>query len=194
VNAGASCWICVGLVLALGCRQSTGDRPVPPASKNSSFARVAAQPVAVSPSADSSERKTESVGAALKAGAAAAAVSETAKAQDDLQSEDREVNPLSETVTLTLSISPPVKALVMWGSKQVARVSPDNPTVELQRPRNMGPLDLDIRAEGFLPHHTRLYTDRNDKVNVRLVRPADATGLLGYRSSVAATAAKAKTK
>jgi hypothetical protein len=101
---------------------------------------------------------------------------------------------LSETVTLTLSISPPVKAQVMWGSKQLARVAPDKPTVELQRPRNTGPLDLDIRAEGFLPHHTRLYSDRNDKVNVRLVRPADATGLLGYRSSVAAAAAKGKTK
>jgi hypothetical protein len=66
-------------------------------------------------------------------------------------------------VTLTLSISPPVKAQVMWGSKQLARVAPDKPTVELQRPRNTGPLDLDIRAEGFLPHHTRLYSDRNDK-------------------------------
>jgi hypothetical protein len=29
---------------------------------------------------------------------------------------------------------------------------------------------------------------------VRLVRPADATGLLGYRSSVAAAAAKGKSK
>jgi hypothetical protein len=95
-------------------------------------------------------------------------------------------------VTLTLSISPPVKAVVMWGSKQLARVAPDNPTVALQRPRNTGPLDLDIRAEGFLPHHTRLYSDRNDKVSVRLVRPAEAAGLLGYRSSAAAVKAKTK--
>ena len=97
-------------------------------------------------------------------------------------------------MTLTLAISPPVKALVMWGSKQVARITPDKPTVELQRPRAIGPLDLEIRADGFLPHHTRLYSDRNDKVNVYLVRPADAQGMLGYRSSVAATAAKGKPK
>jgi hypothetical protein len=116
------------------------------------------------------------------------------KADDDLQSEEREANPLSETVTLTLSISPPVKAVVMWGSKQVARIAPDKPTVELQRPRNTGPLDLEIRADGFLPHHTRLYSDRNDKVSVHLVRPADASSLLGFRSSVAAAAAKGKTK
>ena len=43
-------------------------------------------------------------------------VAEIVKADDDLQSEEREANPLSETVTLTLSISPPVKAVVMWGS------------------------------------------------------------------------------
>jgi hypothetical protein len=125
---------------------------------------------------------------------AAASVSESAKAGDDLQSEEREANPLSETVTLTLSVSPPVKALVMWGSKQLARIAPDNPTVQLQRPRNTGPLDLEIRAEGFLPQHTRLYSDRNDKLSVRLVRPAEASSLLGYRSSVAAEAAKGKTK
>jgi hypothetical protein len=82
----------------------------------------------------------------------------------------------------------------MWGSKQLARVAPDKPIVELQRPRNTGPLDLDIRAEGFLPHHTRLYSDRSDKITVRLVRPTEASGLLGYRSSVAATAARGKTK
>jgi hypothetical protein len=138
--------------------------------------------------------KKESADAGLKATGAAAPGTESAKADDDLQSEEREANPFSETVTLTLSISPPVKAVVMWGSKQLARVAPDNPTVELQRPRNTGPLDLDIRAEGFLPHHTRLYSDRNDKVSVRLVRQAEAAGLLGYRSSVAAAAAKAKTK
>jgi hypothetical protein len=58
----------------------------------------------------------------------------------------------------------------------------------------MGPLDLDIRAEGFLPYHTRLYSDRNDKVSVRLVRPGEAPSLLGFRSSVAAAAARDKTK
>jgi hypothetical protein len=129
-----------------------------------------------------------------KAARAPAPVSERAKAEDDLQSEEREANPLSETVTLTLAISPPVKAFVMWGSKQLARVAPDNPTVELQRPRSSGPLDLDIRAEGFLPHHTRLYTDRNDKVNVHLVREAEAPSLLGYRAPAAAPAAKGKAK
>ena len=115
-----------------------------------------------------------------------------AAVEEDLKTEEREANPNSESVTLILNITPPVKAVVMWGAKQMAKVTPDKPTVELQRPRASGPLDLEIRADGFLPHHTRLHSDRNDKVNVRLVREADAPGLFGYRSSSAATAVKAK--
>jgi hypothetical protein len=74
----------------------------------------------------------------------------------------------------------------------MAKVTPEKPTVELQRPRASGPLDLEIRADGFLPHHTRLHSDRNDRVNVHLVRAADAPSLFGYRSSTAAAAAKGK--
>ena len=189
MNARALCWTCFGLALAVGCRQSPGDGTAPPATETASSTEVAAPPKNLpSPLSGASARKAKSTDTP------AAAVAENVKAEDDLQSEEREANPLSETVTLTLSISPPVKAVVMWGSKQLARIAPDNPTVQLQRPRNTGPLDLEIRAEGFLPHHTRLYSDRNDKVTVRLVRPADASSLLGFRSSVAAAAAKGKTK
>jgi hypothetical protein len=136
--------------------------------------------------------KVEPAGAALAL--ATMLVTDGEKADDELRSEEREANPTSETVKLTLAISPPVKASVLWGAKQVARVTPDKPTVELQRARSSGPLDLEIRADGFLPHHTRLYSDRNDRVSIRLVRPADASALLGFRSSVSAAAAKAKTK
>lgn len=184
------CVFC-GLALALGCRQPAIDRTAPPVAGAASSAPA----VDVSPAfTGSSARKRGQTDTASKLAVVAAPVAEAAKSEDDLRSEEREANPLSETVTLTLAISPPVKAVVMWGAKQLARVAPDRPIVELQRPRDTGPLDLEIRAEGFLPHHTRLHSDRNDKVNVRLVRPADAQGMLGYRSSVAATAAKGKTK
>jgi hypothetical protein len=180
----------LGLALAVDCRQSPGDRAASPATDHAASTEVAALPKNLpSPLSGTSARKSTDTPSK-----AAAAITEVAKAEDDLQSEERESNPLSETVTLTLAISPPVKAVVMWGSKQLARITPDKPTVELQRPRSTGPLDLEIRAEGFLPHHTRLYSDRNDKVSVRLVRPADASSLLGFRSSVTAAAAKAKPK
>jgi hypothetical protein len=178
MSAQVFCWTCLVLVLGFGCHRPPVERAAPPATSPVSPTRIA------TPSADSLPKTAR----------APAPVPESAKAEDDLQSEEREANPLSQTVTLTLAISPPVKAFVMWGSKQLARVAPDNPTIELQRPRSSGPLDFDIRAEGFLPHHTRLYTDRNDKVNVHLVREAEAPSLLGYRAPAAAPAAKGKAK
>jgi hypothetical protein len=171
--------MCLCLALGVSCRR-TAVEPTPttgtpaPTSVAGSSVPSAPPAVAVTPTAGVANEK--------------------AKVEEELQSEERETNPTSETVTLTLNISPPVKALVMWGAKQLARVAPDKPTVELQRPRSSGPLDLEIRAEGFLPHHTRLHSDRNDKVNVRLVRPAEASTLHGFRSSTSAAAAKAKTK
>lgn len=99
----------------------------------------------------------------------------------DLQVEEQESNPNSETVTLRVSISPPAKGVVMWGQKLMARFAPGTMEVELTRPRGSGPLDLELRAEGFLVHHTRLFADRSDKTNVRLYRAEDAVGLHGYK-------------
>jgi hypothetical protein len=178
MSARMFCRACLTLALGLGCRQKPVERAAPPATSPVFPTRIA------TPSADSLPKTAR----------APAPIAESAKAEDDLQSEEREANPSSETVTLTLAISPPVKAFVMWGSKQLARVAPDNSIIELQRPRSSGPLDLEIRAEGFLPHHTRLYTDRNDKVNVHLVREAEAPSLLGYRAPASAPAAKGKAK
>ena len=42
--------------------------------------------------------------------------------------------------------------------------------LEIERPRNSGPLDVLVRAPGFLPFHTRLHTDRPDTVLRRSVQ------------------------
>src|SRR5512141_654224 len=112
-------------------------------------------------------------------------VSEAAKiADDDLKTEEHEANPYSENVTLKLSVSPPAKAVVMWGARTVARLAPGSMDADIQRPRGSGPVDLEIRADGYLPYHTRLYTDRDEKTNVRLYRSEDAPGLFGYRRTI----------
>jgi len=180
---------CLAILLGIGCRGSSTEHAAPSAT-------VTASPALLPAARKDTSLRTVAPAARESAEPPAIipATGDKAKADDELQSEEREANPTSESVTLTLAVSPPVKASVMWGAKQLARVTPDKPTIELQRPRSSGPLDLEIRAEGFLPHHTRLYSDRSDKVNVRLVRPADASGLLGFRSSTSAAAAKAKTK
>ena len=102
----------------------------------------------------------------------------------DLKIEEREANPYSETVNLKLSVTPPVKALVTWGAKQIAHLAPGSMDTEISRPRGSGPVDLEIKAEGFMPYHTRLYADRGDKIGVRLYRLEEAPGLLGYKRSV----------
>jgi hypothetical protein len=123
--------------------------------------------------------------AAAHAPAAPDASKETVKvADEDLKTEEREANPYSETVTLRLSVTPQVKALVTWGAKQVGRLAPGTMDTEISRPRGSGPVDLEIKAEGFMPYHTRLYADRSDKVGVRLYRVEEAAGLLGYKRSV----------
>jgi hypothetical protein len=99
----------------------------------------------------------------------------------ELPLEEQEANPDSETVTLRLSISPPARGEVLWGQRRMGRFSPAAMDLEFTRPRGSGPLDLELRAEGFLIHHTRLFADRNDKTTVRLYRAEDAVGLLGYQ-------------
>jgi hypothetical protein len=133
----------------------------------------------------SSAPPTNPAAPVLSVAPAAESSSEPAKvADEDLKIEERETNPYSESVTLKLSIAPPVKALITWGAKTLARVAPGNMDADIQRPRGSGPLDLEIKADGYLPYHTRLYADRSDRVSVRLCRNEDAPGLFGYRRSV----------
>jgi hypothetical protein len=77
-----------------------------------------------------------------------------------------------ETIRLLLSISP-VGAEVFWGGKRIG-ISKPGEAFPILRPRNSGPLDLVIRAPGFLPYHTRLLTDREDKLSVGLRRAGGA--------------------
>jgi len=109
----------------------------------------------------------------------------------DLKTEEREANPYSETVSLKLTVTPQVKALVMWGGKQMARLEPGKMDAEITRPRGSGPVDLEIKAVGFLPYHTRLHADRNDRVAVRLYRPEEAPNIFGYKRSAEAKQAEA---
>ena len=78
-------------------------------------------------------------------------------------------------VTLKLLADAAKKAHVFWGRKDLG-VAP----LEIQRPRGSGPLDLLVTAPGFLPLHTRVFTDRDDVLALRLYDAESARGLLGY--------------
>lgn len=102
--------------------------------------------------------------------------------QAPLQPEPPEADPRSARVRLKLLVVP-VDAEVFWGRKRLG-VAGRRP-LELERPRDSGPLDVVVRAPGYLPFNTRLHTDRDDTLTVRLVPPAQARGLLGWKPSAA---------
>ena len=68
------------------------------------------------------------------------------------------------------------KVLVFWGRKKLGE-----PPVTLERPRDSGPVDLVVRAEGFFPVHTRAYTFHNDVLYVKLTKLDDRMTLFGAK-------------
>jgi hypothetical protein len=100
------------------------------------------------------------------------------QAADDLVVEPPESNPTSETVSIKLVADPARKARVFWGRKDLG-LAP----LELKRPRGSGPVDLVVVAPGALTLHTRAYTDRDDKLALRLYAERDGPGLLGYHAA-----------
>ena len=181
-----------GAALALLlCSCSRSSQPVAPAA----MPEVAPAPAPAKPGKPSNPSKVAAARAQVAPEAGNEVPREAPKViEDDLKTEERESNPYSETVNLKLSVTPPVKALVTWGAKQVAHLTPGTMETELSRPRGSGPVDLEIKAEGFMPYHTRLYADRNDRINVRLYRLEEAPGLLGYKRSAEKNAPSAEKK
>jgi hypothetical protein len=131
----------------------------------------AARPPAAAPAAPAAPE--------VPAAAAPVAAATVAPPEEDLVGEDPEENPTSEMVTIKLVAEPSRKARVSWGRKDLGFAP-----LELQRPRGSGPLDLLVVAPGALPLHTRVYTDRDDKLALRLYPESDAPSLLGYHEPI----------
>jgi hypothetical protein len=120
------------------------------------------------------------VGAADTAGGAAALAGDIvagAEAGEALVGEAPERDPRSDTVKIKVLVDARRQAHVLWGRKDFG-VAP----LEIERPRNSGPLDLVVVAPGYLSLHARAFTDRDDTLALRLYAPAEAPQLLGYRS------------
>jgi hypothetical protein len=88
-----------------------------------------------------------------------------------------------DKVHITLQTVPPRKALVKWGNKNLGMIPAPRPLVVV-RPRDSGPLDLVIRAAGFLPVHTRAYTFSDSRVAIKLTPAAEKNTLFGYRAEI----------
>ena len=77
------------------------------------------------------------------------------------------------------------KATVFWGKKRLGVIAPHAPLI-VQRPRDSGPLDVVVRAEGCVPVQTRAYTFEDSKVAVKLTPIDQKNTLLGYREELPA--------
>src|SRR5688500_15734287 len=82
--------------------------------------------------------------------------------------------------TIIFQTVPPAHATVLWGNTRLGRIKPQRPLVVV-RPRDSGPLDVMIRAPGFLPVQTRAHTFGDTRLVVKLTRDDQKSTLFGYR-------------
>ncbi|HXU07076.1 MAG TPA: hypothetical protein VN903_39255 [Polyangia bacterium] len=94
--------------------------------------------------------------------------------------------PQSANVRIVFTVLPSTKkATVFWGKKKLGAIAPHAPLI-VQRPRDSGPLDVVVRAEGCVPVQTRAYTFEDSKVAVKVTPNDQKNTLLGYREEVPA--------
>jgi hypothetical protein len=89
----------------------------------------------------------------------------------------------SDSAQIVFTTSPAVTATVTWGTTRLGRIRPGAPLVVV-RPRDSGPLDVVVRAPGFMPVHTRANTFADTKMHVKLTRPEEKSTLIGYRAPI----------
>jgi hypothetical protein len=89
-----------------------------------------------------------------------------------------------EDVTIQVRSAP--RAHVRWGPKGLGTTP-----LKLVRPHDSGPLDLTLSASGYLPHHVRAYTFKDETLNVKLVPVSQASTVFGYPQSLDAGVAEA---
>jgi hypothetical protein len=88
--------------------------------------------------------------------------------------------PLSPNVKLTFRTFPPRRASVMWGNKRLGFTDRGKPLV-VERVRDSGPLDVVVRAQGYLPVHARAYTFNDAFVDVKITPIEKKDTIYGYQ-------------
>lgn len=154
------------------CAASFGSGCRSPTTRSPAVSRVAAEDVAPS-AAPVVNPVDETAAQAPEQQAATEAATETAT--ETVTETETATETETETVTVKLQVEPPRVAHVFWGARDLGPAP-----LEVKRPRGSGPLDLILRAPGYLPFHTRAFTDKDDHLAVRLVPEAGAASQFGY--------------
>lgn len=83
------------------------------------------------------------------------------------------------SVQLTLKTSPRVRAVVYHGKEELGYTP-----LQLTWTKDTGPLDITVKASGYLTVNSRLYTHRNDRVTINMFKDDEAHKLFGYKKKV----------
>lgn len=89
--------------------------------------------------------------------------------------------PVREKIKITFQTIPPVKAEVRWGKKKLGVLNTGKKPFFIERFKDSGPIDVTVRAEGFLPVHTRAYTFETNKITVKLTPVTEKHTLFGFK-------------
>jgi hypothetical protein len=91
--------------------------------------------------------------------------------------------PPSTIARITFVTNPSVNATVTWGKTRLGVITPKAALV-IERPRDSGPLDVIVRAPGYLPVTTRAHTFADTRIVVKLTRPDQTQALVGYKAPI----------
>lgn len=183
-------WLCaagLAVVFATSCNQAKADKTATPSQKQSAQLIVAEQTPAAQVVAHASgqlpRQETKPAVLAEQAVAPAASTRMPPAASTRMPPAEKSAapaEPLSASITVTLKITARVAARVRMGSKKMGSITPGHPLV-IERLRDSGPLDLVIRATGYIPVHTRAYTFEDSVFTVTLTKREEQESLYGYR-------------
>jgi hypothetical protein len=129
--------------------------------------------------------RTSCVGATPPDAAPAAPVAAVEQIAADAGAPPAVIEPIKTTATVVFTVQPAVQATVTWGKKRLGIIKPGYP-LYVTRPRDSGPLDVLVKADGYLPVQTRAYTFNDSKMLVKLTKPEASNTLLGYRVPIEA--------
>jgi hypothetical protein len=91
--------------------------------------------------------------------------------------------PLRETARITFVTNPPANATVSWGKMRLGVITPKQALVVV-RPRDSGPLDVVVRAAGYMQVTTRAHTFGDSRIVVKLTTVDQKSTLLGYKAPI----------
>jgi hypothetical protein len=91
--------------------------------------------------------------------------------------------PPKTTAEITFTTNPSANATVSWGKTRLGVIGPKAPLV-IVRPRDSGPLDVMVRAVGYLPVQTRAHTFGDSRIVVKLTKPDQTQSLVGYKAPI----------